>query len=60
MGVQSIDMTQFQVRVVARTLPGKQFDVGRALRARIAAGLLRAGINVPPATLEGAEPNGGG
>jgi small conductance mechanosensitive channel len=54
MGVQSIDVNQFQVRVVARTLPGKQFDVGRALRARIAAGLLREGINLPP-TLEGAE-----
>lgn len=60
MGVQSIDVTQFQVRMVARTLPGKQFDVGRALRARVAAGLLREGINVPPATLEGAEPNGNG
>jgi len=59
MGVQSIDMTQFQVRVVARTLPGKQFDVGRALRARIAAGLLREGIILSP-TLEGADPNGGG
>jgi small conductance mechanosensitive channel len=59
MGVQSIDVTQFQVRVVARTLPGKQFDVGRALRARIAAGLLREGITLSP-TLEGAEPNGGG
>jgi small-conductance mechanosensitive channel len=59
MGVQSIDVTQFQVRVVARTLPGKQFDVGRALRARIAAALLREGISLPP-TLEGAESNGSG
>jgi len=59
MGVQSIDVTQFQVRVVARTLPGKQFDVGRALRARIAARLLREGITMPP-TLEGAESNGSG
>jgi len=57
MGVQSIDVTQFQVRVVARTLPGKQFDVGRALRARVAAALLREGINLPP-TLENAESNG--
>jgi small conductance mechanosensitive channel len=57
MGVQSIDVSQFQVRVVARTLPGKQFDVGRALRARIAAALLREGINLPP-TLENAESNG--
>jgi small-conductance mechanosensitive channel len=59
MGVQSIGVTQFQVRVVARTLPGKQFDVGRALRARIAVGLLREGITLSP-TLEGADPNGGG
>jgi len=59
MGVQSIDVTQFQVRVVARTLPGKQFDVGRALRVRIASALLREGITLPP-TLEGADSNGSG
>jgi len=59
MGVQSIDVTQFQIRMVARTLPGKQFDVGRILRARIAARLLREGITMPP-TLEGAESNGAG
>ena len=27
---ESIEVDQFQVRMVARTLPGKQFDVGRA------------------------------
>src|ERR1700729_3962379 len=32
MGVQSIDVGHFQVRIVARTLPGKQFEVGRILR----------------------------
>jgi len=47
MGVQSIDVDHFQVRLVARTLPGKQFDVGRILRARIAAGLRREGIHLP-------------
>ena len=47
MGVQSIDVDHFQVRVVARTLPGKQFDVGRILRARIAAALRREGIRLP-------------
>jgi len=57
MGVQSIDVDHFQVRLVARTLPGKQFDVGRALRARIAAGLLREGIRVPTG-LDTAEPTG--
>lgn len=55
MGVQSIEVDQFQVRVVARTLPGKQFDVGRALRARIAAAFLREGIHVSTA-LNTAEP----
>jgi len=57
MGVQSIDVDHFQVRLVARTQPGKQFEVGRALRARIAAGLLHEGIHLP-ADLETAEQTG--
>ena len=59
MGVQSIDVDRFQVRLVARTLPGRQFEVGRILRARIAAGLRREGIHLP-AGLDTAEPTGGG
>jgi moderate conductance mechanosensitive channel len=55
MGVQSIDVDRFQIRLVARTLPGKQFDVGRMLRVRISAGLRREGINLPP-VLETANP----
>jgi moderate conductance mechanosensitive channel len=55
MGVQSIDVDHFQVRMVARTLPGKQFDVGRMLRARIAIGLRREGIHLA-ANLDTAEP----
>lgn len=47
MGVESIAVDQFMVRVIARTLPGKQFDVGRALRVRIATAFLREGIHVP-------------
>ena len=54
MGVQSIDMDHFQIRLVTRTLPGKQFDVGRILRARIAAGLRDEGIHLP-ANLDTAE-----
>jgi small-conductance mechanosensitive channel len=57
MGVESMDIDQFQIRIVARTLPGKQFQVGRALRVRITAALLRAGINIP-AGLDTAEPTG--
>jgi moderate conductance mechanosensitive channel len=59
MGVQSIDVAHFQIRVVARTLPGKQFEVGRILRARIAAGLRREGIHLP-ANLDTADPTGTG
>ena len=59
MGVQSIDVDHFQIRVVARTLPGKQFEVGRILRARIAAGLRREGIHLP-ANLDTADPTGTG
>jgi moderate conductance mechanosensitive channel len=55
MGVESLDIDQFKIRIVARTQPGKQFQVGRALRVRITAALLRAGINVP-AELDTAEP----
>jgi small-conductance mechanosensitive channel len=47
MGVESIDVDQFHIRVVARTLPGKQFDVGRALRAHIAGALLDEGVSAP-------------
>jgi small conductance mechanosensitive channel len=47
MGVQSIEVDQIHVRIVARTLPGRQFLVGLALRGRIAAALRREGIHVP-------------
>ena len=57
MGVESLDLDQFKIRVVARTQPGKQFQVGRALRVRITAALLRAGISVP-ADLDTADPTG--
>ena len=44
MGVESIGVGSVNIRVVARTLPGKQFEVGRALRHFIAAGLANAGV----------------
>jgi len=43
MGVESLDIDQVNVRVVARTLPGKQFEVGRDLRARIVLAFRRHG-----------------
>jgi small conductance mechanosensitive channel len=46
MGVEKIEVDTFSVRMVARTLPGKQFDVGRDIRARVASAFLREGIHV--------------
>ena len=46
MGVEKMDVDTFSVRMVARTLPGVQFDVGRELRARVASAFRREGINV--------------
>jgi small conductance mechanosensitive channel len=57
MGVQSIDVDHFQVRLVARTLPGRQFEVERVLRARIATGFRREGILLPVIPVS-AEPDG--
>ena len=37
MGVESIEKDTVNLRMVARTLPGKQFEVGRRLRALIVA-----------------------
>ncbi len=46
MGVESLEVDHFNLRVVARTLPGKQFEVGRELRARITVVFLREGITL--------------
>jgi small-conductance mechanosensitive channel len=67
MGVESIELDTVNLRMVARTLPGKQFEVGRRLRLMVIAALRRAGIVsrpgskpavealVHPATVAGAE-----
>jgi moderate conductance mechanosensitive channel len=46
MGVERIEVDTFSVRMVARTLPGMQFDVGRELRARVALAFRYEGISV--------------
>jgi small conductance mechanosensitive channel len=53
MGVESLDLDQVNVRVVARTLPGKQFEVGRDLRARIVLAFRRQGMTLPPQSEDG-------
>ncbi len=46
MGVESFKVGQVNVRMVARTLPGKQFEVGRQLRIRVAVAFRQHGISV--------------
>ncbi len=55
MGVESLAVDQLNIRLVARTLPGKQFQVGRDLRARAATALQREGLHIP-AGLDTADP----
>ncbi|MCW2700865.1 MAG: Small-conductance mechanosensitive channel [Blastococcus sp.] len=52
MGVESLGLEEVNVRVVARTLPGKQFEVGRDLRARIVGAFGRQGMSVQPPSAE--------
>ncbi|CAM3824546.1 mechanosensitive ion channel family protein [Smaragdicoccus niigatensis] len=43
MGIESLEVDKINIRMVARTLPGKQFQVSRELRVRVAAALRREG-----------------
>jgi small conductance mechanosensitive channel len=56
MGVESLQVDQLSMRMVARTLPGKQFDVGRILRARASTALRNDG-HLVGAGLDTAEPS---
>ena len=58
MGVESFEVGQVNLRLVARTLPGKQFEVARALRVRVAVAFQREGIVTPAAPTS--EPDTGG
>ena len=44
MGIESIEVDTVTLRVVARTLPGKQFEAGRQLRVLVVRALERTGI----------------
>lgn len=45
MGVESIGVETLNLRLVARTLPGKQFEVGRRLRSLVITAFSEAGID---------------
>ncbi len=46
-GVESIEVGYVQLRLIARTLPGRQFEVAREIRLRAALALREAGITSP-------------
>ncbi len=46
-GVETIEVGYVQLRLLVRTLPGRQFDVGRELRLRIVLALRAQGIKTP-------------
>ena len=50
MGADSLEVGQVHIRMVARTLPGRQFEVARELRVRVAVALQQAGIVGPSGT----------
>jgi small-conductance mechanosensitive channel len=52
MGVESLGLDQVNVRMVARTLPGKQFEVGRDLRSRIVGAFRDQGLSLPAPSAE--------
>ena len=51
-GVETIEVGYVRLRLVARTLPGRQFDVSRELRLRCANALREAGVVAAPVTEE--------
>jgi moderate conductance mechanosensitive channel len=44
LGMESFELGQVNLRMVARTLPGKQFEVARRLRILVAQAFQREGI----------------
>ncbi len=58
MGVESLEVGQLSLRMVARTLPGKQFEVARELRARVAVAFQREGVVAPAEPVTHPDPEG--
>ena len=46
-GVETIDVGYVQLRLIARTLPGRQFEVAREIRLRATTALRAAEVSSP-------------
>jgi moderate conductance mechanosensitive channel len=51
-GVQTIEVGYVQLRLLVRTLPGRQFEVNRELQLRVVLALQDAGIRIPGASAD--------
>jgi small conductance mechanosensitive channel len=58
MGIEKFGVGFLQVRFVARTLPGKQWEVGRELRGRIAEAFRQSDIVAAPSFVAAGGPSG--
>jgi moderate conductance mechanosensitive channel len=58
MGIESLEVGQLSLRMVARTLPGKQFEVARELRVRVAVAFQREGLVAPAESVTHPDPEG--
>jgi hypothetical protein len=58
MGAESLEVGQINLRMVARTLPGKQFEVARELRTRVAVAFQREGLVAPAESVIDPDPEG--
>ncbi len=56
-GVETISVGYVQLRLIARTLPGRQFEVAREIRLRAAIALSEAGVESP--TIDDSATGGG-
>jgi moderate conductance mechanosensitive channel len=52
MGIERFGVGFLQLRFVARTLPGRQWDVARELRGRITTAFQEAGVPAPPLVVD--------
>jgi moderate conductance mechanosensitive channel len=58
MRAESLEVGRINLRMVARTLPGKQFEVARELRTRVAVAFQREGLVAPAESVTDPDPEG--
>jgi len=47
LGIEALEQNQVTLRILVKTIPAKQWDVGRALRTRVKSAFAEEGIQIP-------------